>query len=94
MAAQLYSDVVGIPKGDALPINLADLGLILKIMIKNSKVRADMMADPANTLARLNFVVHDGAVKFFTSLKGADFDAAATAFTPSHSDPILGMAEM
>lgn len=84
----------GTPAGRARPINLADLGLILKMLIKHPELRRDMFADPRDTLGRLNYEVHDEAVAFFSSLKGADFDAASEAFAPAHPDPALGMAEI
>lgn len=88
----LYN-VPGMPEGEAKVINLADLGNILKILVKNPKIRADMFADPEAALARLNYDAHGDAVKFFASLKSADFHAAAEAFAPAHPDPALGMAE-
>ncbi len=89
----LYN-VPGMPEGEAKTINLADLGNILKILVKNPQIRTDMFADPENTLARLNYDAHGDAVKFFASLRGADFHAASDAFAPAHPDPALGMAEM
>lgn len=95
MAQPLYSPPIpGMPEGAPEPINLSDLGMILKMLIKNPKLRTDMFADPATTIAKLNFVAHPAAVKFFASLKGADFEDAATAFAPSHADPAIGMAEI
>lgn len=84
----------GTPAGAPRPINLADLGLILKMMIKNPALRHDLQSDPAGTLTRLNFVPHDKAVAFIASLKGADFNAAADEFTGAHPDPAIGMAEI
>ena len=89
----LYN-VAGLPQGEPKPINLADLGNILKIIIKNPQIRSDMFADPEKTLARLNYEAHGDAVKFFASLRGADFHAASDAFAPAHPDPALGMAEV
>ncbi len=89
----LYN-VAGMPEGEPKPINLSDLGNILKILVKNPSIRSDMFANPQQTLARLNYEAHGDAVKFFASLSGADFHAAADAFAPAHPDPALGMAEM
>jgi hypothetical protein len=89
---ELYS-LPGVPAGAPKPINLADLGTILKMLVKNASLRSDMFADPEKTLARLNYDAHGDAVKFFASLKGADFHAASEAFAPAHPDAALGMAE-
>ncbi len=86
-------NVAGMPEGEAKTVNLADLGNILKILVKNPTIRTDMFKDPEATLARLNYDAHGDAVQFFASLKGADFHAAAEAFAPAHPDPALGMAE-
>ena len=85
----LYN-VSGMPEGDAKPINLADLGNILKILVKNPQIRSDMFADPEKTLARLNYDAHGDAVKFFASLRGADFHAAQTAGRPSDGEKADG----
>ncbi len=83
----------GTPIGKPQEINLKDMGPILTLLIKNPELRKLMFEDVAATLAKLNYVPHDEVVAFFTSLKGADFEAAATAFKPAHPDPSLGMAE-
>ena len=84
----------GTPVGAPQPINLKDTGTILQLLIKFPELRRDLFADVAGTLSRLNYVVHDEVVAFFTSLKGANFDSAAQAFKPAHPDPALGMAEV
>ncbi len=84
----------GTPVGAPQPVNLRDLGPILALIIKNASLRADMLADPATTLTRLNYIAHAEVVAFFKSLDAANFDAAAKAFAPAHPDPSLGMAEI
>ena len=94
MAVNFYP-IPGVnPADPPSPINLVDLGMILKMMVKNPDVRTDMFKDPAATLARLNFQPNDHAIKFFQSMQGVDFDKAANDFVTNHPNPLTGMAEM
>ncbi len=93
--AQLYT-VIGVETGNPKEIHLLDLKWILGILINNDNVRADMKADAATTLSRLNYIPNAKAVAFFDSLRTIGFDTAIDALvtTPSApTDPAFNMAE-
>jgi hypothetical protein len=94
MTAPAAPPYPGVPYHAAQPVNLRDMGLLMQLMIKHADLRRDMLADPAATLTRLNYLPGPGVVAFFQTLNAANFDAAAAAFTPAHPDPQFGMAEV
>jgi hypothetical protein len=90
---KLLYHVPGVVPGMPKPIHLVDLRWILGVVITNPAIRADMHADPAATLAKMNYVPNEKAVAFFNSLKSADFDKAVDALINTESSAAFNMGE-